>query len=162
MNKQKFEILKEKQKEIQILKNEMLEESKKIFTEVSKSIFEDNPKIKSFSWTQYTPYFNDGDACTFSADTDYISVNGERVDDAKWMSPVTVKTWGTWNRETRTYEGREEVPNLDYDKELVEGVGEIREFLSHFDNDFFLQQFGDHAEITVTSEGVNIDEYEHD
>lgn len=162
MNKQKFEILKEKQKEIQILKNEMLEESKKIFTEVSKSIFEDNPKIKSFSWTQYTPYFNDGDACTFSADTDYISVNGERVDEAKWINPVTVKTWGNWNRETRTYEGREEVPNLDYDKELADGVEEIREFLSHFDNDFFLQQFGDHAQITVTSEGVNIDEYEHD
>ena len=44
----------------------------------------------------------------------------------------------------------------------LESKEEIREFLSHFDNDFFLQQFGDHAEITVTSEGVNIDEYEHD
>jgi hypothetical protein len=39
---------------------------------------------------------------------------------------------------------------------------EIKEFLSNFDNDFFMSQFGDHAEITITAEGVSVDEYEHD
>jgi hypothetical protein len=39
---------------------------------------------------------------------------------------------------------------------------EIKEFLSNFDEDFFMTQFGDHAEITITPEGVSVDEYEHD
>ena len=34
--------------------------------------------------------------------------------------------------------------------------------LYFFDEDFFLSQFGDHAEITITAEGVSIDECEHD
>lgn len=30
------------------------------------SFFEKYPTLESFSWTQYTPYFNDGDTCQFS------------------------------------------------------------------------------------------------
>lgn len=162
MNNDKFAFLKEKQEQIKKLKKEMLEASNKVFTEMTGILFKDHPKLKSFSWVQYTPYFNDGDTCTFSAGTNYISINGENVDDAEWLSPVKVKSWGTWNREAKVYEGREEVPNLDYDKELADAVEEIREFLSHFDDDFFLSQFGDHAMITITENGVSIDEYEHD
>jgi hypothetical protein len=162
MSNEKFAILKEKQAEIQKLKKEMLEASNKIFTDCTKTIFEDHPKVKSFSWTQYTPYFNDGDTCTFSADTNYITVNDERVDEADWMSPTIITKYGTWNREKRVYEDREEELNPKYDPEMVKAVDEIRDFLSHFDDDFFLSQFGDHAEITITSEGVSIDEYEHE
>ena len=52
MNKEKFAILKEKQDEIKKLKKEMLDASNKIFTDLSKSIFEEHPKVESFSWTQ--------------------------------------------------------------------------------------------------------------
>ena len=54
MNKEKFAILKEKQDEIKKLKKEMLDASNKIFTDLSKSIFEEHPKVESFSWTHYT------------------------------------------------------------------------------------------------------------
>lgn len=162
MNNEKFAILREKQEEIKKLKKEMIEASNKIFTELTKSIFEEHPKVESFGWTQYTPYFNDGDTCTFSAQTDYIYINGTSVDDSDWVSETTITNYGTWNREKRVYEGRTEVPNLNYDPELVKANDEIREFLRNFDEDFFLSQFGDHAEITVTAEGVSVDECEHD
>lgn len=162
MNNDKFAVLKEKQEEIKKLKKEMIEASNKIFTELTKTIFEEHPKVKSFGWSQYTPYFNDGDTCTFSAHTDYIYINGDSADEADWMSETTITNYGTWNREKRVYEGRTEVPNLNYDPELVKANDEIREFLRNFDEDFFMSQFGDHAEITVTAEGVSVDEYEHD
>lgn len=41
------------------------------FSAMARELFEKIPLIKSFSWTQYTPYFNDGDTCEFSANTDY-------------------------------------------------------------------------------------------
>jgi hypothetical protein len=162
MNNEKFAVLREKQEEIKKLKEEMLVASNKIFTDLTKTIFEDHPKVNSFGWHQFTPYFNDGDTCTFSVNTDYIYINGESVDESDWINETKITNYGTWNREKRQYEGRTEVPNFNYDKELVAACDEIREFLSNFDNDFFMSQFGDHAEITITSEGVSVDEYEHD
>ena len=157
-----LEALKEKQKEIAKLKAEAQQMASDAFDNFCKEIFEKHPKIESFGWSQYTPYFNDGDTCTFSANTDYISINGEYVDDSKWVNETTVVDWGTWNRELRIYEGRVEVPNLDYDAELAKGSDEVTEFLRNFDNDFYITRFGDHAEITVSKDGVDVDEYEHD
>lgn len=162
MNKEKFAILKEKQDEIKKLKKEMLEASNKIFTDLSKSIFEEHPKVESFSWTQYTPYFNDGETCYFSVNNDYISINGEPVDESDWISETKITSYGTWNRDKKVYEGRVEVPNLNYDAELAKAADEIRDFLKHFDDDFFLEQFGDHAEVVVTKDGVSINDCEHD
>ena len=157
-----LEALKEKKKEIAKLKAEAQQMASDAFDSFCKEIFEKHPKVESFGWSQYTPYFNDGDTCTFSANTDYISINGEYVDDSKWINEKTVTDWGTWNRELRIYEGRVEVPNLDYDSELSKGADEITEFLRNFDNDFYITRFGDHAEITVSKDGVDVDEYEHD
>jgi hypothetical protein len=53
--------------------------AKTAFDEVSKSLFDEFPPLESFSWTQYAPYFNDGDECVFSANTDYPTVNGVEV-----------------------------------------------------------------------------------
>jgi hypothetical protein len=162
MSNDKFAVLREKQEEIKKLKQEMLEASNKIFTDLTKTIFEDHPKLESFGWHQFTPYFNDGETCEFSVNTDYIYINGESVDESDWINETKITNYGTWNREKRQYEGRTEVPNFNYDKELVAACDEIKEFLSNFDNDFFMSQFGDHAEITITAEGVSVDEYEHD
>ena len=162
MNNDKFAVLREKQEEIKKLKQEMLEASNKIFTDLTKTIFEDHPKLESFGWHQFTPYFNDGETCEFSVNTDYIYINGESVDESDWINETKITNYGTWNREKRQYEGRTEVPNFNYDKELVAACDEIKEFLSNFDNDFFMSQFGDHAEVTITTEGVSVDEYEHD
>jgi hypothetical protein len=157
-----LEALKEKQKEIAKLKAEAQQMASDAFDSFCKEIFEKHPKVESFGWSQYTPYFNDGDTCAFSANTDYISINGEHVDDSNWVSEKNITNWGTWNRDLRTYEGRVEVPNLDYDPELSKGADEITEFLSNFDDDFYITRFGDHAEITVSKDGVDVDEYEHD
>ena len=162
MNNDKFAIIREKQEGIKKLKEEMLEASNKIFTEMTKVIFEEHPKVKSFGWNQYTPYFNDGETCTFFANTDYIYINGMSVDESEWINENIITSYGTWNREEKVYKDRTEVPNLNYDSELVKANDEIKEFLCNFDEEFFMSQFGDHAEVTVTAEGVSVDEYEHD
>lgn len=157
-----LEALKEKQKEIAKLKAEAQQMASDAFDSFCKEIFEKHTKVESFGWSQYTPYFNDGDTCTFSANTDCISINGEYVDDSNWVSETNITNYGNWNREKKVYEGRTEVPNLDYDSELVKGCDEISEFLRNFENDFYITRFGDHAQITVTKDGVDVDEYDHD
>jgi hypothetical protein len=128
-----------------------------------KKIFEKYPKLESFSWSQYTPYFNDGSETYFITNTEYIKINEEDVDDSDWISENNVISWGIWDRVNKTYDGRVEEPNPNYDKDLAEATSEVKEFLDHFDNDFYLSQFGDHSEITIKRSGeIVVDEYEHD
>jgi len=159
---QKLEKLKERQSQISDIKKEVLDLSSGIFEDFYKYIFEKYPTLESFGWTQYTPYFNDGETCVFYANTNCISVNDEYVDDANWASEVNVINWGNWNRELKVYEGRVEEPNPNYDPVLTEASNEITNFLGNFDNDFYLSKFGDHASITVTKDGVDISDYDHD
>lgn len=47
-------------------------------------------------------------------------------------------------------------------KNQAEVKASIKEFMDLFDNDLMLDLFGDHARITVTKEGLTVEEYEHD
>ena len=73
--------IKQKQAEIKRLQKELQDKSSEIFLSSFKNLFEETPKLKSFAWSQYTPYFNDGDTCYFSANTDYLTINGDNDDD---------------------------------------------------------------------------------
>ncbi len=159
---EKLKTLSEKNSEISKLKGEIFQLSSGIFEEFYQYIFDKYTTLDSFGWTQYTPYFNDGETCVFYANTDYITVNDEYFEDASWSQEVKVLDWGTWNPELRKYEGRVEEPNPDYDAVLFEASNEIVNFLNQFDNDFYLAKFGDHASITVTKDGVDISDYDHD
>jgi hypothetical protein len=159
---EKLKTLKEKQSQISKLKSDVIEISSDIFEDFYKYIFDKYPTLESFGWTQYTPYFNDGETCVFYTNTSYININGECVDEADWSQKTKIIDWGTWNKDTRKYEGRVEEDNHDYDSILTEASNEIVDFLGRFDNDFYLSKFGDHAEITVTKDGVDISDYDHD
>lgn len=56
------------------------------FDKGSRDIFTKYPNLFSFSWRQYTPYFNDGDACYFRACTDDIDVITDDEDESEKIS----------------------------------------------------------------------------
>jgi hypothetical protein len=159
---EKIKLLRTKNSEIRDLKNDVFNLSKDVFDDWCKTVFDKYPKVESFGWNQYTPYFMDGETCVFSANTDYISINGDYVDDSEWMGKTVVTNWGTYNRETKVYDGKVEIPNEKHDSELESASEDIRKFLQTFDDDFYIRKFGDHSEITVTKEGVEVDDYDHD
>jgi hypothetical protein len=64
----------ELRKKIQDARKQMEETAKGLFTEMSAELFAENPQLVSYSWTQYTPYFNDGDECVFRCQGDYPTV----------------------------------------------------------------------------------------
>jgi uncharacterized small protein (DUF1192 family) len=159
------EIIKEvksKQQEIANLKKELHKKSEEAFFAGAKEILKTFPDLKSVSWSQYTPYFNDGDTCEFSANTDSFEINEDSVNTNNDIRPTLVVTQGVWNREKRQYDGRVEKPNPSFNKNLADGVDAMSEFLGVFDEDFYKQQFGDHVKVTITSEGVETTDYDHD
>lgn len=135
--------------EIKRLQEQARQLSQNLFTEGSKQIFQDFPELVSVSWQQYTPYFNDGDTCTFSAHTDYpqmvLEIDGEEIEDEEF-SPTE---WA------KKYMDPKLLPF--YDKMVV-----VHEWLTSFDDDFLLATFGDHARVTLTRDGVEVAEIYHD
>lgn len=126
-----------------------------VFAEEAKKLFETNPKLASFSWTQYTPYFNDGEACEFRAHTDYITVtdvDGNEEDEvSSWSVRHYVEKGIDWNGN----------PYTPSELELA-GVAAC-EFLAEFEDAEFLMMFGDHTRVTVFRDGrVESDGYNHD
>lgn len=127
-------------KQIEDLKKEYMKAGKKAFGEESKTLFASHPKLKEFSWTQYTPYFNDGEPCTFSAHTYDPYLNGEDY----------------W------YEGEDQERTVMTKGEFESARKDVREFLEQFDDDTLEHLFGDHVKVVVTKRGAKIHEYSHD
>jgi hypothetical protein len=131
-NKAKYEQI---QADIKKLYAEKEKLARQLFEDGSKILFDENKDLVSFRWTQGTPTWCDGDPCSFGANIYDAHIN-----------------------ETDEYEENdEEVTGLS-DKRLEELNGLVTDFLTDFE-DALEDLFGDGAEITVTREGVTVEDW---
>lgn len=125
-------------------RKELTAQLKKDFPALLAPLFEKYPGVKNVRWTQYTPYFNDGDPCEFSTNAGYADLNwdgGEDEEDDEETETVKAET-------VEVPEGAED---------------EFQEVLASIDDSFYKDLFGDHVEVTVSRDGtINVEEYEHD
>jgi hypothetical protein len=128
-----FAVLKE---ELKTAREKVKESAKEAFSKAAKQIFFDHPGLESFSWEQYTPYWNDGEPCEFSANTEDPDVMFE-------------------GEEYEAYGDNELTPNA------VKAEKAVAEFLGVFDDDDYEDIFGDHVRVTVTASGATTEEYSH-
>lgn len=68
-------------KKIADARKQMEETAKGLFKEMSHELFTENPQLVSYSWTQYTPYYYDGDECVFRCQGDYPTVTIQQDGD---------------------------------------------------------------------------------
>lgn len=61
-----FEKLQELQQNISTGEANLLTMKENFVDQAFAEFFQDAPEVTSVHWTQYTPYFNDGDECKFS------------------------------------------------------------------------------------------------
>ena len=127
-------------KRMRLMKEEMSKQFQNELKTIFKEVFETYPNVKKMAWTQYTPYFNDGDACIFSVYDIYVC--DETCDPEDNFYDWLDISWG---------DGKNKYPMIT----------EIQKMMSQSE-DILLLLFGDHAKITVTPEGIDVEEYEHD
>jgi hypothetical protein len=143
--------LKAVKKQINDLKKDAAKKVKELFHVAVAELFKENPKLTSISWTQYTPYFNDGDTCEFSSGHDYCDINGVNEDD--------------WEDEDEDEEDSEsedsELPEVtEAEMKVLKKV--VSDFMKHWDDDDMYDLFGDHVQVTVTAKGIETEDYEHE
>jgi hypothetical protein len=100
-----------KQKGMEILKNNLLE------------FFNKYPTVESFTWYQYTDYFNDGEPCYFSVHSDEILY-------------MEMCEYGDLSYD----EYKEQYSNADV---------ELSRILGSLETIFYQWLFGDHVQVTV-------------
>lgn len=147
-------------------KREMKKTAKTTFKEQAAVVFTKNPEIVSFSWAQYTPYWNDGDTCTFSANTEYPTLtfkakDGKVVKYDENMGELTEVGTAVMEDDVELAEDQQ-LDTEAYDKEYKKYSKAVINFLQGFEEDDLETMFGDHVEITVTPKKVTVDDYEHE
>lgn len=106
-----------------------------------------NPQVAEVRWSQYTPYFNDGDECVFRVNDPYFKFVGDESDEG----------YDTWSMCHETYgptPGTVSVETKASCEKLAEALNAIEDALNEL--------FGDHVEVVVTPDGVEVEEYSHD
>lgn len=137
---------------IQEVKRQATETAVAILKPALKEFLAENPEIKTIAWSQYTPYFNDGEECIFS-------VNSPSFSTAKL------------DTHPDSYDGDEEVVSFEaysnnkYNEYVSSAaykacydLGELLESLS----DELKDVFGDHCQVIVNEDGIFVEQYDHD
>ncbi len=126
-------------------------DGKKLFKSLIEEFFKNNSATFSkVAWTQYTPYFMDGDPCVFDVNEFCYCPNGQEqeFDDCHY--------------DFESYSIKKK------NKETKETLIAFESKLHSLGTDVFLSIFGDHVKVTAaldpnTSEVTfQIDEFEHD
>ncbi len=147
-----FDALNEKLAEMQ---KKFTEEGSKLFEEICKEVFEAYPELYSFSWTQYTPYFADGDECIFGVN-EVSRINGfSDYDEDEEEDQTTESGEALFNIfEGYSYDGKNRETKI---------VKELNKFIQSAPDDILKAIYGDHCRVTIyRDKAVNVEEYEHD
>lgn len=127
---------------------EIADEGEAVLKQEFGAFFTKHPKVLAIRWEQYTPHFNDGEACEFG------------------VNDFTFRT-------AETNDAMEDPDELEDDElEFDDGYGEgsdektmkfVRDLQSRVvDDDVFEAVFGDHVRVTATPDGFEVEEYDHD
>lgn len=157
------------------LKKDYQKTAEAMFHEGVKELFERHPLLDSFGFTAYSPYFNDGDECRFSAYTYYPYINGYNEDECLNeflnrdeescvmcdMFPIRQGDSFIWDKVgkwqySNNYKDR---TWIDGDKEIDAMVKDVKEFLNSFDNDVWEELIGNHVIVRITKDGIETEEY---
>lgn len=166
--KQKYDKLIADQRELQ---RKFQEQAQALFKETTTEFFSLNPGINAVIWTQYTPYWNDGETCEFSvgapsftnaARDDFNDLSCYEYDgdnDAIWVVDDLrfVLTSG------RDYCESDKQKILAGPPVDIKSCGLFSSMIQSPEfEDVMKAMFGDHSIVIATRDGFDVEEYDHE
>ena len=145
-------------KEFEKLHKEIEEKREKatgLFKIALKEALDDTLKlgISKIRWRQYTPYFNDGEACIFSVHEPVFYIDNGNVPLFFCLDEDDED--GAWYY--LSYSNLEK-----HDPKYLKTIEKLNVFFSDLDNFYFLNCFDDHAQITYDGKEFEVDDHNHD
>jgi hypothetical protein len=123
-------------------------DGKTALQQVFKDLFAAHPNLKSVVWTQYTPYFNDGDPCYFRVREFDVNYALTEEDDPNVSD---------YNHGDSLYSLRES------EDEAAQAAAEaVCDLEDEIPQDILEATFGDHCKVVATPKGFDVEEHSHD
>ncbi len=150
--------------QLNAIKERMQNEGQEAFESYFKKFLEENEQIHGITFTAYTPYFNDGETCVYRlgevrfklTHQALLDLNYPRPND-KYAKPEQLEDMEDWE-----YCGTVEYYDIkDISSELSAKMKKVSEDVESAEELIELV-FGDHVELFITRDGVEVSEYEHD
>lgn len=127
----------------------------------------DTPGVEAVRWEQYTPYFNDGEACVFNVYSPTVKLtNAKALDDydeeTEFFTEYDLFSYEDVRSRTNFNKVYSEIDGIDTEivYKALEVFGAVLESGKH---DVILnKKFGDPAQVTATKNEFSVEYYEHD
>lgn len=114
-------------------------------------VFEEHPEITCVKWYQNCPSFNDGDPCYFSVGDFFVS---------NVVDPNTLSHYGEFDDEEDVGEEVFVIESWSDKEKKYQDIWNIEKFSSSdLGSEIFEQLFGTNAIVTVTRDGIDVEEY---
>lgn len=153
------------------LRRKFQEQAQGLFKTITKEFFDKNPGITGVVWTQYTPYFNDGDTCEFSVnDATFTNAPVDEMDDVRW-GEYEGETEGVWACDNIGYVLESDRDYYQETKNMILATGGVdvescklfaRAIGSSEMESVMEAMFGDHVKVIATRDGFDVVDYDHD
>lgn len=170
--------IKSRLKQIDTMREELKKAEKSAAKDIMsllKVLMSENPLLVGMRWNQYTPSFNDGDACEFGVHGPEFkfaeSVNPQESNDVDDEDEEETESDALWvdggeygDIDDEWFDKKSDILNH---REIAALKKTVKEASRVFDQlaameDELQRTFGDGQQITVTAEGVEVDDYYHD
>ena len=122
-----------------------------------KEFFDKNSNITAIYWTQFAPYFNDGEPCEFRTN-DFYATNCplDGFDDLYLGSYAmslkggdeSISVVSRWD-----YSTRKRASDID-----LKAVQDFLEMLDDIDSNVYKDMFGEHVRVTCTRNGFSVED----
>lgn len=160
----KFDQLINEQRELQ---KKFQETAQSLFKETMKEFWEKNPGVSAVVWTQYTPYFNDGETCEFGVN-DPCFTNAPDPENINWgeYEGEEENVWAlesyvlTSDREYYVEEQKLALSSGNVDAASCSLLSKM--ICSGELEDVMEAMFGNHVKVIATRDGFDIEDFNHD
>lgn len=153
------------------LRRKFQEQAQTLFKDITKEFFAKNPGITGVVWTQYTPYFNDGDTCEFRVnDATFTNAPIDELDEVRW-GEYEGETENVWACENIAYVLESDRDYYKSTRDMILAAGGVdAESCKLFNNaicsgemeEVMQAMFGDHVKVIATRDGFEVNDYDHD
>lgn len=136
--------------QMEALRTEFEETALSLVKAEAKNFFDANPDILAVSWSQYAPFFNDGEACEFSVHEIYACGADPDLEE------------GEEHDFSELHYGEHPGVVNSYNAEVHTAAKAFTDLLASIPEEVMRDVFGDDSRVIITRDGIDIEEIDHD
>lgn len=142
-----------------------------LFKETTKEFFDKVPSVTAIVWTQYTPYFNDGETCVFGVNDPYFTnANDSQLSDITRWGEYEGEEEGVWSENDYILVGDSQYcvtarseRGINLTQQEIKAIADLSRLIQSSEMEEVMEaMFGDHVRVVATRSGFDVEECDHD